>query len=70
MTQLVPVLTNAITPTLHSVIQTAFQNLADTIENQSKQISAWFQKVKAAEVSNQDLQKQIWYLEETVDDLE
>ena len=39
MTQLVPVLTNAITPTLQSAIQSAFQNLTDTIENQSKQIS-------------------------------
>ena len=61
MTQLVPLLTNAITPTLQSVIQSAFQNLVDTIENQSKQISAWSQKLKTAEESNQDLQKQIWY---------
>ena len=70
MTQLVPILTNAISPTLQSAIQSAFQNLTDTIENQSKQISTLSQKLKAAEESNQDLQKQIWYLEETVDDLE
>ena len=59
MTQIVPVITNAITPTLQSAIQSAFQNLTDTIENQLTHISTLSQKLKAAEESNQDLQKQI-----------
>ena len=65
ITPLTPYTTNAITPTLLSAMQSTFQNLTDTIENQSKQISTLSRKLKAAKESNQDLQKQIWYFEET-----
>ena len=59
ITPLAPYTTNTITPTLLRAIQSALQNLTDTIENQSKQISTLSQKLKAAKESNQDLQKQI-----------
>lgn len=35
MTQLVPVLANAIAPTIQAVIQPAFKDLTDTIQKQS-----------------------------------
>ena len=39
ITPLAPYTTNAITPTILRAIQSALENLSDTIENQSKQIS-------------------------------
>lgn len=35
MTQLVPVLANAIAPTIQAVVQSAFKDLTDTIQKQS-----------------------------------
>lgn len=69
--QLVPVLAEAIMPTLKSAVESAFQSLNDTIKSQSetidkqnREIDTLHGKLKNAEKSNPDLQQQIWGLEE------
>lgn len=75
--QLAPVLAEAIMPTLKSAVESAFQSLNDTIKSQSetidkqnREIVTLHDKLKNAEKSNQDLQQQIWGLEESMDELE
>lgn len=70
MTQLVPVLANAIAPSIQAAIQSAFKDLTDTIQKQSTKIESLSQKLLEAEKSNEDLQNQICNLEDTIDDLE
>lgn len=45
MTQLVPVLANAIAPTIQAEIQSAFKDLTDTIQKQSTKIDSLSQKL-------------------------
>lgn len=68
--QLVPVLATAIAPSIEMAVQSVFQKLNSTIQEQAKEITELKKSLEKAEETKRDLQKQIWCLEETVDDLE
>lgn len=70
MTKLVPMLANAITPTIERAVQTVFQQMTDTIKSQTEEIQTLKKQLHDASESNADLQNQIWGLEESLDDLE
>jgi flagellin-specific chaperone FliS len=68
ISQLVPILAEAIKPTLQTVVECAFKSMTDaiqkqveTIEKQNQQISDLTERLDT-EKSNQDLQHQIWGL--------
>ena len=70
MNQLVPILANAIAPSIEKAVQSAFQNLTGTIEKQTKEINDLKKQLHEVNESKSDLQKQIRCLEESIDDLE
>lgn len=70
MNQLVPILANAIAPTVQKAVQSAFQELTNTIKEQAEEINELKKQVSETKEANSDLQKQIWNLEESLDDLE
>lgn len=77
VTQLVPVLAEAIKPTLQHAVECAFKTLTETIQNQSELITKQNERINSltdqlndADKSNQDLQHQIWRLEESLEELE
>lgn len=51
-------------------VQSVFQKLNSTIQEQAKEITDLKKSLEKAEETKTDLQKQIWCLEESVDDLE
>lgn len=68
--QLVPVLATAIAPSIEMAVQSVFQKLNSTIQEQAKEITDLKKSLEKAEETKTNLQKQIWCLEESVDDLE
>lgn len=68
--QLVPVLATAIAPSIEMAVQSVFQKLNSTIQEQAKEITDLKKSLEKAEETKTDLQKQIWCLEESVYDLE
>lgn len=70
MTQLVPVLSTAIAPTIQAAIQSAFKDLTDTIQKRSTKLDSLSQKFLEVEKSNEDLQNHICNLEDTIIDPE
>lgn len=77
MTNLVPLIAEAIKPTVEQAVQTVFSSLqatihqqAEIIESQKQQIDILSNKINEQNNFNNDLQKEIWRLEEAHDDLE
>lgn len=63
-------LATAIGPSIEKSVQSVFQKLNSTSQEQAKEIIELKKSLEEAEETKTDLQKQIWCLEETVDDLE
>lgn len=59
MTNLFPLLANAITPTIERAVQTVFQQLTDTIKSQIEEIQTLKKQLSDATESNANLQNQM-----------
>lgn len=77
MNQLVPIIAESLKPVIAEAVQSAFailhktiQDQTKTIDTQSKQIDKLSKQLNECHDVNQDLQQQIWRLQDTVDDLE
>lgn len=69
MKEAIPILADAIAPSIEKTMQSVFQKLNSTIQNQADEIAELKKVLGDAKASNAELQKQIhvWGLEETVD---
>lgn len=69
MKEAIPILADAIAPSIEKIMQSVFQKLNSTIQNQADEIAELKKVLGDAKASNAELQKQIhvWGLEETVD---
>jgi small-conductance mechanosensitive channel len=68
--QSAPALANVVLPSIESPVQSVFLQLTETIQKQAEEVARLTKVLDEAEKCNADLQKEIWGLEEALDDLE